>query len=162
MNKDFAELSRKGKHGGLRVKAENYKKMYSHSDVKRGLDEIMDLDEGVHDDADPEPFEAFVLDEPEDVDNDDVEDIGGGGGSNSNTHGSSDGNNEVDDPDDPGLHAKYYRFDDDYMDDGSKKVHYCAYPECTTRFTAVYLNKKHFERVHVKNLRKAERANEHN
>ena len=77
LNKDFVELSRKGKHGGLRVKAETYKTMYSHSDVKMGLDEIIDLDEDVHDDAaNPEPFEAFVLDEPEDGDNDDVEDGG--------------------------------------------------------------------------------------
>ena len=137
--------------------------MYSHPDVKMGLDEIIDLDEDVHDAADPEPFEAFVLDEPEDGDNDDVEDGGGGGGSNSNTHGNS--NNEVpqesDDPDDPDLHAKYYRFDDDNMDDGNMKVHYCAYPGCTTRFTAVYLHKKHFERVHVKNLKKAEKTDEH-
>ncbi len=74
MNKDFAELSRKGKHGGLRVKAETYKTMYSHPDVKRGLDEIMDLDGDVHDNGDPEAFEAFVLYKPEDGDNDDVED----------------------------------------------------------------------------------------
>ena len=163
LNKDFAELSRKGKHGGLRVKAETYKTMYSHPDVKMGLDEIIDLDEDVHDAADPEPFEAFVLDEPEDGDNDDVEDGGGGGGSNSNTHGNS--NNEVpqesDDPDDPDLHAKYYRFDDDNMDDGNMKVHYCAYPGCTTRFTAVYLHTKHFYRVHVKNLKKAEKDDKH-
>ena len=162
LNKDINELSKKGKHGGLRVKAETFRSMYTHPDVKRGLDEIMDLDKDFYDAA--EPPEVFVIDDPEDNgdDDDDVQDGGEGGNGHGNDNDNNDDNIE-DDPNDPNLHSKYYRFDDevavdDSMDTGKKKSHFCAYPGCTTRFTAVYLFKKHFERVHVKNLKKAEKT----
>jgi hypothetical protein len=37
----------------------------------------------------------------------------------------------------------------------------CKNPGCTTRFTAKYNIKKHFKRVNVKNLKEAEKSDEH-
>ncbi len=160
LNKDFADLSKKEKHGGVRVKAEHFKTMYTHRDVELGLDEIRNRGEVVHNDTHEEPYEAFVLDEPEVGD---YVDEDGDEGSNNNTNGNRDSNNEVphqrDDPREPNLHQEYYRFDSDYDGSvGAKQPHYCAYPGCTTRFTTIYLHRRHFYRVHAKKITIADAA----
>ena len=142
LNKSFAQLSRKEKHGGVRVKLESFKTIYTHPDVQRGLTENKDSGEVFHNDTHEEPYEAFVSDEPEDGD---YVDEDGDEGSNNNPNDNRDSNNEVP------PHEKYYRFDADYMDNGSTQPHYCAYPGCTTRFTKKYLHTRHYHRVHNKN-----------